>query len=197
VTLPGGAPVTDRLSDVLLGGSVNWTRQWAMDASAQYNQKLGVSERSTLGARYSPTNYRVITAAYRRQRAASEQIDVGWQWPVNDLWGDKGQDLGPGRGQGGGRWYSVGRMNFNMLDHQLVDSLIGFEYDGCCWIARAVLQRTQTGLATANTKIMFQLELVGLSRIGNNPLTALRTNIPQYQNLRSTLTSPSRFTNYD
>jgi LPS-assembly protein len=79
----------------------------------------------------------------------------------------------------------------------LVDSLIGFEYDGCCWIARAVLQRTQTGLTTANTKIMFQLELVGLSRIGNNPLTALRTNIPQYQNLRSTLTPPSRFTNYD
>ena len=197
VFLPGGAPVTDRWSDVLVGGSVNWTRQWSMDASAQYNPKLGVSERSTLGARYSPTHYRIITAAYRRQRAASEQIDVGWQWPVNDLWGDKGQDLGPGRGQGGGRWYSVGRMNFNVLDHQLVDSLIGFEYDGCCWIARAVLQRTQTGLTTANTKIMFQLELVGLSRIGNNPLTALRTNIPQYQNLRSTLTPTSRFTNYD
>jgi LPS-assembly protein len=194
---PEAPAVTDRLSDVLVGGSVNWTRQWSMDASAQYNPKLGVSERSTLGARYSPTHYRIITAAYRRQRAASEQIDVGWQWPVNDLWGDKGQDLGPGRGQGGGRWYSVGRMNFNVLDHQLVDSLIGFEYDGCCWIARAVMQRTQTGLTTANTKIMFQLELVGLSRIGNNPLTALRTNIPQYQNLRSTLTPPSRFTNYD
>ena len=197
VFLPGGAPVTDRLSDVLLGGTVNWSREWSLDATAQYNPKLGVSERSTLGARYSPSNYRVITTAYRRQRAASEQIDVGWQWPVNDLWGDKGQDLGPGRGQGGGRWYSVGRMNFNMLDHQLVDSLVGFEYDGCCWIARAVLQRTQIGLTTANTKIMFQLELVGLSRIGNNPLSALRSNIPRYQNLRDQVTPPSRFTNYD
>ena len=197
VFLPGGAPVTDRLSDVLLGGTVNWSREWSLDATAQYNPKLGVSERSTLGARYSPSNYRVITTAYRRQRAASEQIDVGWQWPVNDLWGDKGQDLGPGRGQGGGRWYSVGRMNFNMLDHQLVDSLVGFEYDGCCWIARAVLQRTQIGLTTANTKIMFQLELVGLSRIGNNPLSTLRSNIPRYQNLRDQVTSPSRFTNYD
>jgi len=197
VTLPGGAPVTDRLSDVLLGGSVNWTRQWSLDAAVQYNQKLGESERSTFGARYSPGNYRVVTAAYRRQRAASEQMDVGWQWPINDLWGDKGQDLGPGRGQGGGRWYSVGRMNFNLIDHQLVDSLIGFEYDGCCWIGRAVLQRTQTGLSTANIKIMFQLEFVGLSRIGNNPLGALRSNIPQYQNLRNALTPPSRFTNYD
>ena len=194
---PPTPAVTDRLSDVLLGASVNWTPQWSVDAATQYNPKLGESERNTLGARYSPSNYRVISASFRRQRAFSEQFDIGWQWPINDLWGDKGEDLGAGRGQGGGRWYSVGRLNYNMIDKKLVDSVIGFEYDGCCWIGRVVLQRSQSSITTANTKIMFQLEFVGFSRIGNNPLATLRANIPRYQFLRDQITPPSRFTNYD
>ena len=189
--------VTDRLSDLLLGTTVNWTPQWSVDAATQYNPKLGESERNTLGVRYSPSNYRVISASFRRQRGLSEQLDMGWQWPINDLWGDKGEDLGAGRGQGGGRWYSVGRLNYSMLDKKLVDSVIGFEYDGCCWIGRVVLQRSQNSITTANTKIMFQLEFVGFSRIGNNPLASLRANIPKYQLLRDQVTPPSRFTNYD
>jgi LPS-assembly protein len=44
---------------------------------------------------------------------------------------------------------------------------------------------------------MFQLEFVGFSRIGNNPLATLRANIPKYQLLRDQITPPSRFTNYD
>jgi LPS-assembly protein len=194
---PTTPAVTDRLSDLLLGASVNWTPKWSVDAATQYNPKLGQSERNTLGARYSPSNYRVISASFRRQRELSEQFDIGWQWPINDLWGDKGEDLGAGRGQGGGRWYSVGRLNYSMLDKKLVDSVVGFEYDGCCWIGRVVLQRSQSSITTANTKIMFQLEFVGFSRIGNNPLATLRANIPKYQFLRDQVTPPSRFTNYD
>jgi LPS-assembly protein len=194
---PAVPVVTDRLSDLLLGASVNWTRQWSVDAATQYNPKLGQSERNTLGVRYSPSHYRVISASFRRQRELSEQLDLGWQWPVNDLWGDKGEDLGAGRGQGGGRWYSVGRLNYSVLDAKLVDSVIGFEYDGCCWIGRVVLQRLQNSVTTANTKIMFQLEFVGFSRLGNNPLATLRANIPKYQLLRDQISPPSRFTNYD
>ena len=198
VTLTSTAPpVTDRLSDLLLGGSVNWTREWSVDATTQYNPKLGQSQRNTLAARYSPSNYRVVSASFRRQREQSEQFDIGWQWPINDLWGDKGEDLGAGRGLGGGRWYSVGRLNYSMLDKKLVDSVVGFEYDGCCWIGRVVLQRSQSSLTAAITKIMFQLEFVGFSRIGNNPLATLRANIPKYQFLRDQITPPSRFTNYD
>ena len=44
---------------------------------------------------------------------------------------------------------------------------------------------------------MFQLEFVGFSRLGVNPLQTLKQNIPRYQYLRETTTSPSRFSNYD
>ena len=156
-----------------------------------------MSERSTFGVRYNPSNYRVVSAALRRQRNLSNSIDVGWQWPINDLWGDKGKDLGAGQGQGGGRYYGVGRLNYSFQDKKLVDAVVGVEYDGCCWIGRVVLQRLQSSAASANTRILLQLELVGFSRLGVNPLNVLKSNIPRYQFLRDQVTAPSRFTNYD
>lgn len=198
VTLPGVAPVSERLSDLLLGATVNWDPRWSLDSTVQYNPKTGRSIRSTVGGRYSPSNYRVVSAAYRLQRGLSEQIDVGWQWPLNDLWGDKGQDLGAGRGLGEGRWYSVGRMNYSLRERKLVDSIIGFEYDAGCWLGRIVLERLQRSSANANQRILFQLEFVGFSRLGSSPLRSLRENIPRYQNLReSNSTIPSRFGSFD
>ncbi|MBA2672801.1 LPS-assembly protein LptD [Ramlibacter sp.] len=197
VTLPGETPVSERLSDILFGASVNWSPKWSTDATVQYNPKNGQSIRSTIGARYSPRDYHVVSAAYRLQRGLSEQLDVGWQWPLNDLWGDRGQDLGPGRGEGEGRWYSVGRMNFSLKDRRLVDAVVGLEYDAGCWLGRVVFERLQSSTSSANKRILFQLEFVGFSRLGSNALKALKENVPRYQYLREEVTTPSRFGNYE
>lgn len=198
VTLPGGLPDTARLSDMLLGAAVNWSPAWSTDVLAQYNPKTKLSERSTLSARYSPSNYRTVSAAYRLTRDLSEQVDLGWQWPVNDLWGDKGKDLGVGAGQGEGRWYSVGRLNYNLRDKKLVDTVVGFEYDAGCWLGRIVVERLQTTNVSANKRIFFQLEFVGFTRLGSNALSSLKENVPRYQYLREkNFAAPSRFSTYD
>ncbi len=197
VALPGGTTVTKGFSDVLVGTTLNLDPRWSFDANVQFDPDTRRSVRSTIGGRYSPGNYRVVSAAYRLQRGSSEQLDLAWQWPINDLWGDRGQDLGAGQGQGEGRWYSVGRMNFSLRDGKLVDSVLGFEYDGGCWLGRIVLDRLQTGTSTANNRILFQLEFVGFSRLGSNPLDTLKRSIPRYQYLRESTSSPSRFSNYE
>jgi LPS-assembly protein len=197
VTLPGGEPVSERLSDVLFGASVNWVPQWSVDSTVQYNPKTRRSIRSTIGGRYNPGNYRVVSAAYRAQRGLSEQLDVGWQWPLNDLWGDRGASLGPGQGEGEGRWYSVGRLNFSLKDKRLVDAIVGLEYDAGCWLGRIVVERLQSGTTSSNKRILFQLEFVGFTRLGSNALQTLKENIPRYQFLREQTSSPSRFSNYD
>ena len=197
VTLPGGAAVADRLSDLLLGTTITWDPRWAFDTSVQFNAKTELPVRTTAGARYSPGLYRVVSGAYRFQRDISEQVDLGWQWPINDLWGDRGQDLGAGRGQGGGRWYSVGRLNYSLSEGRLVNTLLGLEYDACCWLGRVALERQQTSSTSATSRIMFQLEFVGFTRLGVNPLATLKANIPGYQLLRESVSPPSRFNNYD
>ncbi len=195
--LPTDPVVSDRISDVLLGASINWDPKWAFDSTVQFNPTTRQSVRSTIGGRYNPGPYRTVSAAYRYQRDASEQIDLGWQWPVNDLWGERGQDLGAGQGQGPGRWYSVGRLNYSLMERKLVDAVIGFEYDAGCWLGRAVLEKLQTSESTATQRIMFQLEFVGLTRLGVSPLKTLKENVPSYQYLREPTGAPSRFSNYE
>ena len=198
VTLnPLDATAQAGFSDVLLGASVNVHDSWAVDSTVQYNAKTDQSIRSTIGARYNPGSYRVINAAYRYQRDASEQLDVSWQWPINNLWGDKGQDLGAGRGQGEGRYYGVGRLNYSLNERRLVDTILGVEYDAGCWLARAVLERVQTSTSTSTGRLMFQLEFVGFTRLGVSPLQSLTQNISRYQNLRDSGGALSRFSNYD
>ncbi len=194
VTLPGGVPLTDRVSDVLLGGSVNWTPQWNVNGTIQYNPDIGRSIRSTLGASYRPGSYRTLTAAYRYQRNSSEQIDLGWQWPLGDLW--RNRNAGAAEASAG-RWYSVGRLNYSMNEAQMVNTVLGFEYDAGCWLGRVVFERLQTSTASATQRIMFQLEFVGFSRLGVNPLKTLKDNVPGYQILHPPVSEPSRFSNYD
>ena len=197
VTLPGGVPVIDHASDLMLGTTINWNPRWSLDSTVQFNPSTNSSERTTVSARYNPSNYRVLSATYSLQRGVSELVDLGWQWPINDLWGDKGQDLGAGLGQGSGRWYSVGHLNYSLKDKQQIDSIFGFEYDAGCWLGRVVLERLQRVGATASQHLMFQLEFVGFSRLGSSPLQSLKDNIPRYQYLREQTTQPSRFGQYD
>ena len=180
-------PVGERVSDVLLGAGINWTPQWGFDSTVQYNPKTRRSIRSTIGGRYSPGNYKVVSAAYRLQRGLSEQIDMGWQWPIGDHSAASGE----------GRWYSVGRLNYSLQDRKLVDSVVGFEYDAGCWLGRVVVERLQSSTSSSNKRILFQLEFVGFTRLGSNALQTLKDNIPRYQYLREKTTTPSRFSNYD
>ena len=197
VVLPGGTAATDRVSDLLLGATVNWDPRWAFNSTVQYNSSTQQSVRATLGARYNPSHYRTLTAAYRLQRDVSEQLDVGWQWPLNDLWGDRGASLGAGRGQGEGRWYSVGRLNYSLNERKLVDAVLGLEYDAGCWLGRVVLEQLQISTTAANQRLMFQLEFVGFTRLGVSPLKSLKDNVPNYQYLREQTSPPSRFSNYE
>ncbi|MEO5771705.1 MAG: hypothetical protein ABIQ29_06520, partial [Burkholderiaceae bacterium] len=73
---------------------------------------------------------------------------------------------------------------------RITDSLAGFEYDAGCWIGRVVAERVSTGRSEATTRLLFQLELVGLSRLGSNPLQVLKDNIPGYQLLREERKDP-------
>jgi LPS-assembly protein len=200
VTLtPATNPAVAGFSDILLGASVNVDSRWGLDSTVQYNAKTDQSVRATVGASYRPSDYRVLNAAYRYQRDLSEQVDVSFQWPINDAWGDKGQMLASGSGQGAGRYYAVGRMNYSMDERRLVDSVLGVEYDAGCWLGRVVFQRVQTSASSATENLAFQLEFVGFTRlgVGRSPRSTLTQNISRYQNLREPGTAPSRFSNYD
>jgi LPS-assembly protein len=187
-------------SDILASASVNISPKWGVDSTLQIDQKTNNLLRRVIGARYHPGTYRTLNAALRTQNdttgtAISQQIDIGWQWPLHDLWG--GADKDAGRGLGDGRWYSVSRVNYDYLNRKPVESIIGFEYDAGCWVSRVVAERLQVAEGVARQRILFQLEFIGFTRVGTNAMGSLVRNVPRYQSLNPASLSPSRFGNYD
>jgi LPS-assembly protein len=182
---PDGQPFTQRFSDVLLLGSTSLVKDWTLDASVQYSPDIGRTVRSIVGARYSPGPLRTINATHRLARGLGEQLEIGWQWPVYGPAASAAPPLVVNTSQGSascrGTWYSVGRINYSTSESRLTDSVLGVEYDAGCWIGRVVAERLSTGRSEAVTRLLLQLELVGLSRLGSNPLQVLKDNIPGYR----------------
>ncbi len=156
-------------SDILAAVSGQLSRKWSVDVALQYSPDSNHSEKLSIGARYNPGPGKVISLAYRSRVAtpslpeAINQIDLSGQWPL------------------GARWYGLGRLNYSVRDRTIVEGLAGVEYNANCWALRLVAHRLAVAQQQASTSLFFQLELTGLSRLGNNPLELLRQSIPGYK----------------
>jgi len=187
---PDGDPLSQRFSDVLLVGSTSVLPGWSLSAALQYSPDIDRAVRTIASVSYSPGPFRTVSASYRLARGLSEQVELGWQWP---LWGAGPDGKRAAAGSSSscqGAWYAVGRLNYSLLDRRITDSVLGMEYDAGCWIGRFVAKQNSIGSSQASTRFLFQLEFVGLSRLGSNPLKVLKDNIPGYQLLRDDRSSP-------
>ncbi|MDR0457566.1 MAG: LPS-assembly protein LptD [Burkholderiaceae bacterium] len=207
VTLPDQISTNRGWSDLILGAGVNWNPRWGVDALQQYNMTTHQSTRTTLNLRYAPGPMRLLNFAYSREAYGNGNVDnnkyfdIGFQWPLSERARQQIATGNPSARQGGacagGSWFGVGRLNYSMTDSQIVDGIFGVEYDAGCWVGRIVLEKLETTSATSTKRILFQLELSGLARLGTNPISALRQNIPGYQPTGEPGMPPSRFSNYE
>jgi LPS-assembly protein len=164
-------PRTNRISDVVATATGRISDTWLLDSGIQYSPDNTQLERLNLSVRYQPSPGKVLNLSYRyvRELLTAElattqikQVDISGQWPLTS------------------NIYALARWNYSLYDHKLVEGLLGLEYNEGCWTFRLVGQQLATTTANRTNAVFFQLELNGLSRIGTNPLDALRRNIPGY-----------------
>jgi LPS-assembly protein len=203
VMLPGQAATGRGWSDLILGTGVSWTPRWGMDLLQQYNLTTHQSTRTTLNLRYAPGPLRLLNLAYSRELdMKNKYFDIGFQWPLSER--ARRQTTGAVNLSNrrnstcrGGGWFGVGRLNYNLIDHQIVNGILGMEYDAGCWVGRVVLEKVATTSVASTKRLLFQLELSGLARLGTNPVSILRQNIPGYQPTGQPSAPPSRFSTYE
>lgn len=170
-------------SDLLLSLGGQISKEFSTDNTVQYSETLRQMVRSTFGVRWQPAPKRVLNLQYRLDRTyvnpstglldPLKQVDVSGQWPISQ------------------RWYAVGRINYSIPDKTVAEGLAGMEYKADCWVFRVVAQRIPTSSTKASTGFFFQLELTGFSKIGNNPLDAIKSSVPGYQNVNLPDSTPN------
>ncbi len=164
VSLPGETLDDQRASELIAEVGVGLSRNWNADIAVQWDPNDGTTRKAVARVQYRPNVSSVLNIGYRFQDDELEQSDISFAWPIKNS------------------WRLVGRWNFSIRDRQTLDRLIGIEYERCCWGLRLVSRRfitTRTG--ESDTSLLLQLELKGLTSVGQRADSFLENGILGYR----------------
>ena len=164
VTLPGVLPGTTDSSDLFAKLDYGFFNRWNLSLETQWQPADRITQKNVARIQYNPSDRRVLNLAYRTQREELEQTDLSFSWPIGE------------------KWNAVGRWNYSLKDNQTLDSLVGVEYESCCWAIRLV---SRTYIATRegeqDNSIMLQFNFKGLSSLGSQAERMLSNSILGYE----------------
>ncbi len=163
VALPGEDIDETGSSDIIAELDLRAYGAWNIGMGVQWDPTQTRSEKGDVFLQYRPAADRVANVGYRFRRGNVEQVDGSLAWPLGE------------------KWSAYGRMVYSLEDSQALDHFAGLEYRSCCWRFRLVARRylrDRTG--DFDTSILLQLELNGLSSVGDEADAFLQGSIVGY-----------------
>ena len=176
---------SQQYSDLLMGVSTRLATNFNLDLYNQHNIDLNRPVATALTTSWRPSPRRMVNWSmlynYNMPNAqiTTLQNELSGQWPITK------------------NFYGLGRVTYDSVSNRFLNALAGFEYDEECWAFRVVVQRFINTSQVTTQQIFFQLDLKGLSGIGNNPINILKFNIPGYAPSSMTATPKSPFERYE
>jgi LPS-assembly protein len=184
VTLPtGDAPIEEGRSAWVADANYAPTDRWTIGTSYQWNPKYEREDLASVRARYLFPDDGVVNIAYRYRRNAASgddllrQADLSFLYPVSP------------------NWSVVGRYYYSLLDHQLLETLAGVQWDSCCLAVRALVRRyVHNREGELNNALAVEFVLKGLGSAGQDTEKVLRRAILGYYRDDLYLVPPSNTT---
>ncbi len=170
VALLDDTPVETRsTSDVVGELSTTLTKNWIGKGSIQWDSNEDRTVRSSLSIGYRPGPNNIVNVTHRvvndqTRDEKTEQIDLSAVWKVQES------------------WRIAGRWNYSLDSDRSIESLLGIEYDSCCWALRFAARRYIADDGDDHdTNIYIQLVLKGLAPLGQNYGALLENAILGYR----------------
>ncbi len=163
---------------------------WRFSGTYEHDTDDNVSNRGYISTSYRSSNNAVFNFNYAMTRDTqqrgirprqSEETDASFYWPLGKS----------------NRWSLIGRWNYGWDTDQTIESLVGLEYNDCCWATRVVFRRnlerprgiviTTPGAPPqfvvdrrADSGIYFEFQLKGLASLGGRLDNLLSNSIPGF-----------------
>jgi LPS-assembly protein len=163
VTLPGQLPDRRNTSDLIAELELSAYRNWSVNMGIQWDPQGSTTALGQASVQYRPRSDTVVNLGYRYRAGQIEQWEGSTAWQI------------------GRQWSVYARYLYSARDKQSLDAFAGLEYESCCWKLRVVANRyvsNRTG--SQDTSIALQLELKGLSSVGNTSDAFLERGIRGY-----------------
>lgn len=159
---------TDKFSDFVAEIEADLDNDWLLRTSLQWDPDENLTVRSSALLTYRPGPERVLNIGHRRvntgSSAETEQLDFSVLWPIRDS------------------WRFAGRWNYSIAGNTSIESLIGLEYQDCCWSFRVAARRYISDDGSDHeTNYYLQLVLKGLAPLGEDIGELLSASVLGYE----------------
>ncbi len=143
-------PILDENSSPFIAEFVlHLTKKLDARINTQWDWQNTQFDVAVLGAAWTSSKGLRLGAEYRYRRGTVDQFDIRYYQPINES------------------WRVLARVNYSLLDSDLLAAEAGFEYDSCCWALRLVAKRfLRNREGDYRDAIYVQLVLKGLGDVG-------------------------------
>jgi LPS-assembly protein len=145
---------------------------WNIQADVASSPSVSRIEQAEVMTQYLANNKAVVNIGYLYRYGVLQQIDGSAAWPVSHHWDIYARAVYS--------LYRASAVTENDAPTQTetvitpavhpgsIEDFAGFQYHGSCWSMRAVAQHSiSTRTGASDTGVSFQVELTGLSNVGN------------------------------
>jgi len=168
VTLPGETVSAGTRSDLVLELKGRINENFRVTSTLLFNYEKKHLSNYELRLNYQDDKKRIANISYRKlnkelNNSALTQLTLSGALPIND------------------NWSLVGSTEHDIENKRNLETLIGLEYQDCCWKTRLVAKRYLTSdNRSYETPIFIEFELKGLGSLGTNARQELKDKIYGY-----------------
>jgi LPS-assembly protein len=189
VTVPGEVTVGGGSSAWVADANWSVNDRWTIGGSYQWDPKFRRQDLASLHTRFLVGDDGVINLGYRYRRNLLKQVDLSFLYPVSNAWSIVGR-----------YYYSLYRNDLRNEVPQLLEGILGVQWDSCCLAVRVVGRRyigsrdVLDPEANLHNTIQVEFELKGLGSAGPDTASRLRRAILGYYREDLYLVPPSEVT---
>ncbi|MEF8833701.1 MAG: LPS assembly protein LptD [Halofilum sp. (in: g-proteobacteria)] len=149
VQLPNQPVETRTSSDLAAEIAVQPTETWRSGLDLRWNPELDTVTEGSFDTRFDGGGNRIVNFGYRYTRERKEAVDFAFAWPLSR------------------RWLAVGSTRYSLREERNFETLLGAEYESCCYRVRALARRYASGEGQQNGFVI-ELVLKGLGGFGDD-----------------------------
>ncbi len=174
VAISGNQQQTTSQSDIAARLTARWGEYWSARSDATWSHTEDRIDSAALHFGFKSGKKRIVNASYFWTRGVPsiEQSDFSAIFPISS------------------RWHIIARRLYAHRANRSLDTLVGLEYNSCCWALRLLSRRYYDAGAVEDkfkNSFMLQLELKGLTSIGNPIEEIMSQGIPGFVSRKSAL----------
>jgi len=163
VTLPGGIVKTGRRSDLVLELSGRLNDRFRISSAGLFSSDNKNLSNFELRLNYHDSKKRIANISYRKLDTELKQLTFSGSLPISE------------------KWSMVTSIDQDINNNRNLQTLLGVEYQDCCWKTRIVAKRYLTAdNKSYETPIFIEFELKGLGSLGTGASREIKENIYGY-----------------